>query len=311
MDARAPNYELAELDYMSGMKYKDIAEKYSVSLNTVKSWKTRYEWSKDKKGVHTKKQKVCTQNQQNIESENEPVVEEVNEVLENAELTDKQRLFCMYFIKSFNATRAYQKAYNCSYEVAMINGCRMLRNAKIKKEIERLKKERLKLDFLSESDIFQKYMDIAFGDIGDYVKFGKKQVPQWAKDKKGKWIPVIDPNTNMQKIVEYSYVDLKESNEVDTSIISEVSEGKNGIKIKFADRMRALDWLASHMSMATEEQKARLELLRAQKAKLEQTNAPETDAGVLKLDELLNEIRKQAGVNDDTERQADGVRQEC
>ena len=44
------------------MKYKDIAEKYNVSLNTVKSWKTRYKWSRDnKKGVHTKRKKVRTQ----------------------------------------------------------------------------------------------------------------------------------------------------------------------------------------------------------------------------------------------------------
>ena len=48
----APNYELAENDYMSGMKYKDIARKYGVTLNTVKSWKKRYNW--DRKGVHTK-----------------------------------------------------------------------------------------------------------------------------------------------------------------------------------------------------------------------------------------------------------------
>lgn len=48
-------YELAELDYKNGMKYKDIADKYEVSLNTVKSWKQRYKWYKDDK-------KVCTQN---------------------------------------------------------------------------------------------------------------------------------------------------------------------------------------------------------------------------------------------------------
>jgi len=61
-DARAPNYELAYDDYRKGMKYKEIAEKYGVTLNTVKSWKTRYRWSKDpKKGVHTKAEKVCTQ----------------------------------------------------------------------------------------------------------------------------------------------------------------------------------------------------------------------------------------------------------
>lgn len=59
---RAPNYELALADYQSGMKYKDIAQKYGVSINTVKSWKTRYKWSKDtKRSVHTKQKKVCTQ----------------------------------------------------------------------------------------------------------------------------------------------------------------------------------------------------------------------------------------------------------
>jgi uncharacterized protein YjcR len=61
-EVRAPNYELAEIDYMDGMKYKDIAKKYDVTLNTVKSWKTRHKWSRDNKnGVHTKSEKVCTQ----------------------------------------------------------------------------------------------------------------------------------------------------------------------------------------------------------------------------------------------------------
>ena len=30
------NYERAEQDYMGGMKYKDIAEKYGTTINTVK-----------------------------------------------------------------------------------------------------------------------------------------------------------------------------------------------------------------------------------------------------------------------------------
>ncbi|MBT2603755.1 hypothetical protein J7E55_12080 [Bacillus sp. ISL-53] len=56
----AENHVNAEKDYVKGMKYKDIAEKYGVSLNTVKSWKTRHGWVRNKgapqdKGVHTKK----------------------------------------------------------------------------------------------------------------------------------------------------------------------------------------------------------------------------------------------------------------
>lgn len=53
-------YELAEQDYMSGMKYKDIAEKYEVSINTVKSWKKRYNW--DRKGCTQKKKKGAHKN---------------------------------------------------------------------------------------------------------------------------------------------------------------------------------------------------------------------------------------------------------
>lgn len=54
------SHELAYKDYIAGLKYKELAEKYGVTINTVKSWKTRYCWSKKvctqiKKSVHTKK----------------------------------------------------------------------------------------------------------------------------------------------------------------------------------------------------------------------------------------------------------------
>ena len=45
-------HKQAEKDYTKGMKYREIAEKYSVSINTVKSWKQRHGWTR-KKGVHT------------------------------------------------------------------------------------------------------------------------------------------------------------------------------------------------------------------------------------------------------------------
>ncbi|WP_414838893.1 terminase gpP N-terminus-related DNA-binding protein [Carnobacterium sp. TMP28] len=41
--------EQAEQDYMHGMKYKDIADKYGISINTIKSWKQRNGWSRDGK----------------------------------------------------------------------------------------------------------------------------------------------------------------------------------------------------------------------------------------------------------------------
>ena len=180
-EVKATNAELAYQDYLKGMKYKEIAEKYGVTINTVKSWKTRYKWSKDgKKSVHTKTGKVCTQKTDKNNVKKEAIAEAVEQVIENTELTDKQRLFCVLYVKCFNATKAYQKAYEVDYNTAASIGYRLLENDGVKKEIQRLKKNRLNREMLDESDIFQKYMDIAFSDVTDFVEFGQEDVPVMA-----------------------------------------------------------------------------------------------------------------------------------
>lgn len=40
--------ELAFTDYVKGLKYKEIAEKYEVTLPTVKGWANRYNWTQKK-----------------------------------------------------------------------------------------------------------------------------------------------------------------------------------------------------------------------------------------------------------------------
>lgn len=176
---RAPDEDikfLAEKDYMNGMKYKDIAAKHKVSLNTIKSWKQRYNWNR--KSVHTNK-KVCTQNNRkelNKKDNKEPIVDEVKELLEDTELTDKQRLFCIYYINCFNAAKAYKKAYECSYESALSNGYRLMGNDSIRKGIETLKKYKLNKAMISEEDIFQRYLDIAYASITDYLEFGNQEI---------------------------------------------------------------------------------------------------------------------------------------
>ena len=55
------NYELAKIDYSNGMSTKEIAEKYSVSVATVRKWKSRHNWDsvtkKRDKNVTNKKAK--------------------------------------------------------------------------------------------------------------------------------------------------------------------------------------------------------------------------------------------------------------
>ncbi len=47
--------EKVKADYLSGMKQKDIVQKYNLPLNTLKSWVKRYHWSEEKKSAPKRK----------------------------------------------------------------------------------------------------------------------------------------------------------------------------------------------------------------------------------------------------------------
>lgn len=247
-DARADKaFEM----YKQGLKLIDIANQLGVAEGTVRSWKNRYKWNGETNATLQKnKRNVAKENKQTKKVKKESVADEVEAVIQNADLTDKQQLFCIYYIRCFNATKAYQKAYDVDYATAVVNGPRLLGNARIKDEIFRLKQERLNREFLSESDIFQKYMDIAFADVTDFVEFGNEDVDV-----------ILD--TGERKTITVSHVNIKNDADVDGTIISEVSKGKDGVKVKLADRMIALQWLSDHMDLATEKQKAEIALLKA------------------------------------------------
>lgn len=279
-------YEQAETDYMNGFKYKEIAEKYNVSISTVKSWKTRYNWNrKGQKSTRTKMEKVRIQNTTSFD--------EVEQVVENDNLTDEQRLFCIYYVRCFNATKAYMKAYGVKYNVAAVSGCRLLQKEKIRKCITELKQNRLNREMLSEEDIFQKYMDIAFADITDYVTFGQEET-----DVIGAFGPVkIKDKDGSEKVLKQklNVVKFKNSDEVDGTLIADINLRNSSVRLM--DRMRALDWLANHMDMATSEQKARIELLNVQ---VDRATGKANEDELSKVDELLMQIRKQAGDIDDS-----------
>ncbi len=251
------NYILAESDYVAGMKYKDIAAKYGVSINTVKSWKKRYAWSRNKKTGCI--QKGCTQNKKGAHKK-EAVAEDVSQVVINDELTDQQQLFCLYQSRMFNYTKAYMKAYpGCTYASAAVLGSRLMKNQLIRETIEQLKQNHMNREMLKQEDIFQKYMDIAFADMNDFMSFGQEEIE-------------TDYGPRMVNSVR-----LKESDQVDGTLITEVKQGRDGVSVKLADRMKAIDWLADHMDIATAEQKAKIEQIRAKTAIMSGTSEEETE----------------------------------
>ena len=248
--------ELAEIDYLAGMKYKDIAAKYNVSLNTVKSWQKRYGWSR-KKGAPKKAKRVHPKrasSNSNMQGEEA----DIEELVENSELTDGQRLFCVYYMRSFNATKAYMKAYDCTYEAAMAAGSRMLRNVKVQDEIKKLKQGRLNRELLTEEDIIQKYIDILYADINDYVD-------------KRHHICLDNPLA-------------------DGTLVKKVSFGKTN-SVELLDKQKALQWLADHMDFATAKQKAEIALLQAKVNEQSGDGTQEKTEAIDNIRELLDQVQ--------------------
>lgn len=210
--ARAPNEKLnkALSLYQKGYKLVDIAKELDIPPGTVRRWKKTYNWDNSERSEKENDKSERSVSKKSKENEKKKrkekaIAEEVKEVLENNELTDKQRLFCIYYNKCFNATKAYQKAYQVDYDTANAHGYKLLSNVVIKDELQKLKQAKLNRVMLSEDDIFQKYIDIAFADITDFLEFGNEEV-----------------DGEFEQYTR-SYVNIKHSFEVDGTLISEVS----------------------------------------------------------------------------------------
>ncbi len=261
--ARGPDEKAlkAKKMYQAGLKPAEIAKKLNVAEGTIRSWKSRYGWNKKNQSATQQNCNALAQQKCNAAKGKKSSAAEKEDIPDSEELNEKQQLFCVFYVRCFNATKAYMKAYGCDYAAAATNACKLLKTAKIKSYIKKLKINRINRELLKEEDIFQKYMDIAFSDMGDYVEWGQEEEPVKAPD--GSVLTMRDQNGASQPITrKVNYVRFKDSGNVDGTLVSEVRQGRNGASIKLSDRMKALDWLTEHMEMATEKQRAELEFLR-------------------------------------------------
>ena len=235
--ARSPKRDEAYkmwLDSGRKKKLKDIASDLGISETQIRKWKNIDKWNGNV--TNQSKGNVTKRKRGGLPDNRSKVERAVEQVMENTDLTDKQRLFCLHYVRCFNATKAYQKAYECSYDVANAEGYKLLVNPCIKAEIDRLKELKRQQIVADAEDIVEIQMRIAFADMGDYVTFGSMGV------------------------------DLQESAFTDTQMIQEIKEGKNGISIKLSDRQKAIDWLTRYFLMHPESRyKADYERRRAEK----------------------------------------------
>ncbi|MBO0571870.1 terminase [Clostridium botulinum] len=248
---RGPDWNLIKEEYLKlngNVKLKEFAEKHGVKYSTLRSRKNRENWDSEiNENVATKsatqQKNVATENK-NKNNKAEPKLKEVNEVSKNTELTDKQRLFCVYYIKYRNKTKAYMKAYQCSWENANAHAYELWENVGVRNEIEKQLQELYDNIGMSVQDLIQKNIDIINCDMNDFL-----DVQVRGEDHK------------------YNEVLAKSSDEIDGTLINEIKQNKYGVSIKLYDKTKAIDSLHGMLKFKAEE-KLKLERLNLENKKL-------------------------------------------
>ena len=237
--------------YENGATLKSLSEKYDIKLNTIKSWSSREGWKKkDKVATATKKatKEEKSQPEKNkkvsIGDKKQKAVEKVTKRLSTAiDLTEKEKLFCLYYIKDFNAALAVRKAGYNTTKHSDVMGYQMLQKEHIKKYINELREYMATDAMLDVNRLIEQYKKLAFYNIDDFVEL--RTVERVMKNDKGK---VLRDSAGQPLTEEVEVLMLKP--DYDGQLIGELSQMDNGsIKIKMPDRMKALDKLLDYVDI--------------------------------------------------------------
>lgn len=220
--ARSPERDQAYELYKNSkglMPLREIARQLNVPEKSVSGWKCKDKWDDQINGVlHTKiKDKRSTPKSKRV------VKALIDEVDENEELSEQEKLFVLYYLECFNAKQAYiQAGFKVNTDgSARVGACRLMKKPKVINEIKRLQALRKELLFANEADIIERLQRIAFADINHVVNISK----------------------NGREIT------MKSAEEIDGSLIESIGNDKFGIKIKMSDRMQALNLLFKYYGL--------------------------------------------------------------
>ncbi len=133
-------------------------------------------------------------------------------------LTPKQRMFVKEYLVDLNATQAAIRAGYSANRASEI-GYQLLQKTTVQEAIQESMKKREKRIEVTQEMIIEQLAKIGFADIKKFVK------------------------------VKGNQVFIEDFDKVDGTILSEVSETQNGIKIKLNDKMKALELLGRHFGM--------------------------------------------------------------
>ena len=91
---------------------------------------------------------------------------------------------------------------------------------------------------------------VANANIGDYITFKEEEIPLYNDE----GLPLLNPDTGEPVTKKVNKMHLADSDSVDTSVIQEIKQGKDGISIKLLDKYKALDSLKEFFDWKNKEE---------------------------------------------------------
>ncbi len=199
---------------------REIGEILGVSMALISKWRREDDWeSTIKEKTFYKK---CSTNRTFDESNNLP----------KKGLNEKQQLFCLYYLQSFNATMSYKRAYGCKYTTAQIHGYLLIHKPEVEEFINYLRGIQAKTLLARATDVVELYIKIAFANINQFVLINNEPVYSEGK--------VVNTITHMN---------IANSDDMDGQVISEIKKSQSGVSVKLNDRMKALQWLSDYFEL--------------------------------------------------------------
>ena len=176
----------------------------------------------------------------------------VDKILD-ADISDGQKDFVLFYLESSNATHAYLKAFGGEKKYAAVRGAELLQDEKVAKVISRLKKILMKSYNVDPAQYIEYLMKVANADLGDYLQFAEEEIPVY--DAEG--LEMINPDTGEPITKKVNKMHLVNSSMVDTSSIISVKQGRDGISIQLADKSKAWDKLADYFGWGVKKEETK------------------------------------------------------
>lgn len=151
-------------------------------------------------------------------------------------LTDKQKIFCDEYIKTLNKSEAAIKAGYSPKSAGQVAN-ETFKNPNVTDYIQKRMNKRAKRTEITQDKVVEEIAKIAFSDMRNVATWGGGNVTFLESD------DLTDDVTAAISEISSSY-----------------SENSNSMKVKFYDKLRALDMLGRHLNLELSKQKSEVEL---------------------------------------------------